>query len=203
MPKVNATQLPERIQKRIDELEAGIEVDAKDIRAVLTAEQQAQLAAAWAEQQQLRKAKRATTAAQQQALGWRSKSEVRLEILRQAKDRATGNIVKTFDEELRQADARRNRNYLDTYFAALDAMQDPQQASNQANNALTRAGLGRLDGQTVGRTGLNKRDREILQMEQELMQRTRSEMTADELEQQEILAEHERAVRERRKKRGF
>ena len=103
MPKVNATQLPERIQKRIDELEAGVEVDAKDIRAVLTAEQQTQLDAAWAEQQQLRKAKRATTAAQQQALGWRSKSEVRLEVLRQAKDKATGNIVKTFDEELRQA----------------------------------------------------------------------------------------------------
>ena len=99
MPKVNATQLPERIQKRIDELEAGIEVDAKDIRAVLTAEQQAQLDAAWAEQPQLRKAKPATTAAQQQALGWRSKREVRLEILRQAKAEAMGNIVKAFDDD--------------------------------------------------------------------------------------------------------
>lgn len=161
MPKVNDTHLPERIQKRIDELEAGIEVDAKDIRAVLTAEQQTQLDAAWTTQQTLRKGKRATTAVQQQALGWRSKREVRLEILRQAKVEAMGNIVKAFDDERKRNETRQSRIYLDTYFAALDLAEEPQQARNQANNSLTRAGLRRLDGQVV----VNKLSREVLQMD--------------------------------------
>jgi hypothetical protein len=203
MPKVNAIQLPERIQKRIDELKAGIEVDVKDIRAVLTVEQQVKLDAAWAEQQQLRKAKRATTPAQQQALGWKTKREVRLEILRQAVAEAMKNIVKAFDDERKRAEIRQVHVYFAAYGAAIDGGDEPQHAKNQANNALTRAGLARFDGQVVGHLGLNKRDREIRQMEQEFMEQARSEMTADELEQQDILAEHERSVRERRKKRGF
>ena len=203
MPKVNDTHLPQRIKKRIDELEAGIEVDVKDIRAVLTVEQLAKLDAAWAKQQQLRKAKRATTTAQQQALGWRTKREVRLEILRQAADEATKNLVKAFDDERKRAEIRQANIYFTTYGAAIDAREEPQQAKNQANNALTRAGLVRFDGQMVGHLGLSKRDKEIRQMEQEIMDQARSKMTADELEQQEIWDEHERSVLKQRKKRGF
>ena len=200
MPKVNATQLPERIRKRIDELEAGIEVDAKDIRAVLTAEQQMKLDAAWAEQQQLRKAKRATTPAQQQALGWKTKREVRLGILRQAVAEAMKNIIKAFDDERKRAEIRQVHVYFATYGAAIDAHHPPQQAIAQANNALTRAGLLRLDGKTIGHLGLNKRDKEIWQLENDILQRAMSEMTAEELEQHQLLAEHEAALAKRRRK---
>jgi len=44
MPKLNTEQLMERIQKRIHQLELGEEVAAKDIKALLNAEQQQQLA---------------------------------------------------------------------------------------------------------------------------------------------------------------
>ena len=39
MPKLNTEQLMERIQKRIHQLELGEEVAAKDIKALLNAEQ--------------------------------------------------------------------------------------------------------------------------------------------------------------------
>ena len=203
MPKLDGTHIIERLQGRLEELRSDREVAARDLRALLTEQQVIAMDAAWAEQQQLRKAKRATTPAQQQALGWKTKREVRLGILRQAVAEAMKNIIKAFDDERKRAEIRQVHVYFATYGAAIDAGEEPQHAKNQANNALTRAGLARFDGQVVGHLGLNKRDREIQQMEQEFMEQARSEMTADELEQQEILAEHERSVGERRKKRGF
>lgn len=200
MPKVNDTHLPERIRKRIAELEAGIEVAVKDIRAVLTLEQQAKLDAAWVEQQLLRKGKRATTAAQQQELGWKSKRELRIEALKIALSEADGNLLTAIQSKLRQADIRQLRIYMDTYGAAIDAGRDVQHAKSQANNALTRAGLQRMDGQEIGTAGLNERDRAIRQLEDALTERAKATMTAEELEQQQLLAEYERAVRDRRKK---
>ena len=43
MPKLNKEQLMERIQKRIHQLELGEEITAKDIKALLNAEQQQKL----------------------------------------------------------------------------------------------------------------------------------------------------------------
>ena len=43
MPKLNTEQLMERIQTRIHQLELGEEVAAKDIKALLSAEQQQKL----------------------------------------------------------------------------------------------------------------------------------------------------------------
>jgi hypothetical protein len=203
MPKVNNTQLPDRIKKRIAELEAGLEVDAKHIRAVLTPAQQEQLAAAWAEQQTLRKGKRAVTPEQQQALGWKTIRQVRLEILRLALAEAESNLTDAFADELRRAEIRQARIYMDTLGAAIDEGRNAVQARNQANNALTRSHLRRLDGQTVGNLGLTKRDMEIRQLEDAIKRRAESEMTAEEREQAEILAEHEKALNEKqRKSRG-
>ena len=50
MPKLNTEQLMERIQKRIHQLELGEEVAAKDIKALLSTEQQQQLVDALAAQ---------------------------------------------------------------------------------------------------------------------------------------------------------
>ena len=200
MPKVNNTKLPDRISKRIAELEAGLEVDAKHIRAVLTPEQQEQLAAAWAEQQGLRKGKRAVTPEQQQSLGWKTIRQVRLEILRLALAEAEINLTDAFADELRKAEIRQTRIYMDTLGAAIDEGRDAVQARNQANNALTRSHLRRLDGQTVGNLGLTKRDMEIRKLEEAIRRRTESEMKGEEREQAEILAEHEKVVIEKQKK---
>ncbi len=203
MPKVNDTHLPQRLQKRIAELEAGIEVAAVNIRAVLTPEQMAQLGAAWVAQQQLRKGKRATTAAQKAALGWKSLRDLRIEALKAALSEAERNLLTANQSELRLSDIRQLRIYMDTYGAAIDTGRDVQQAKTQANNALTRAGLQRMDGQKIGRIGLNERDREMQQLEDTLRKRAKDAMTAEELEQQQLLAEYERAVRDRQKKRRF
>jgi hypothetical protein len=86
MPKLCNIQIADRIRKRIAELESGKEIAAKDVRALLTDEQMARLDAAWQEQELLRMGKRAVTEEQKQALGWKSKREVRIEVFKQALD---------------------------------------------------------------------------------------------------------------------
>lgn len=58
MPQLNNLQRQDRIRRRIDELEQGQEVAARDIDNLLTTEEQEQLAAAWEGQRQLRKLKK-------------------------------------------------------------------------------------------------------------------------------------------------
>ena len=58
MPQLNNLQRQDRIRRRIDELEQGQEVAARDIDNLLTTEEQEQLAAAWEQQRQLRKLKK-------------------------------------------------------------------------------------------------------------------------------------------------
>ena len=47
MPQLTNLQRQDRIRRRIDELEKGVEVAARDIDNLLTTEEQEQLAAAW------------------------------------------------------------------------------------------------------------------------------------------------------------
>ena len=82
MPKLDGTHILERLKKRIEQLEAGDEIADKEIRSLLNDAQRADLDGAWAQQQQLRKNKRARTEQEQQALGWKSKRQVRIEVLK-------------------------------------------------------------------------------------------------------------------------
>ena len=58
MPKLNILHLESRIQERIAQLERGDALEARDINALLTKEQQHKLKESWAEQQRLRKVKK-------------------------------------------------------------------------------------------------------------------------------------------------
>lgn len=58
MPQLTNLQRKDRLRRRIDELARGMEVAARDIDNLLTTEEQEELAAAWAEQRQLRKLKK-------------------------------------------------------------------------------------------------------------------------------------------------
>ena len=145
MPKLDATHIAERLRSRLAELEAGAEVAAKDIRALLTLEQTAAMEAAWAEQQQLRKIKRAKTQEEKQQLGWKTKREIQIAAFQQAISDSDHNILGELRKMQDQADIRQARIYFETYGKAIDEGRDKEQAKSMANNALTRAGLQRMD----------------------------------------------------------
>lgn len=200
MPKLDGTQIADRLQGRHEEMRRGQEVAARDLRALLTAEQQAAMDAAWAAQQELRKKKRARTKEEEIELGWKTKREIQIEAYEKAVDEADAAMLATLEGLQEKAKVRQARIYLDSYFKATKDGKTPEVARNLANNDLTRAGLSRVDGQKIWHQ--SKRDREIWEMEQQILGRIRSEMTPEELEQIELWEEHEKALREKSKKLG-
>jgi hypothetical protein len=202
MPKLDGTQIAERLQSRLEKLQRGEEVAARDLRALLTTEQTAAMDAAWAEQQELRKKKRARTKEEEAALGWKNKREIQIAALNSALRDAEDAELAAWEQRLHDAEVRQGRVFLDELSKQLDAGVDMHTAKTRANNALTRAGLRRLDGRLIGTEGLPKRDKEIRAIENAILQRAESEMDDDEREQIELLREHEKAVLENRKKRG-
>jgi hypothetical protein len=68
VPQLTNLQRQDRIRRRIDELEQGVEVAARDIGNLLTTEEQEQLAAAWTEQRQLRNLKKPAELAEYEEL---------------------------------------------------------------------------------------------------------------------------------------
>ena len=190
MPKLNTEQLMERIQKRIHQLELGEEVAAKDIKALLNAEQQQQLVDALAAQVELKKIQRARTEEEKQALGWKSIREVRLDVLRCALNAANDDLLADYERRLKEKEVRQANMYLREYSEARKANKDIFAAQGAANNALTRAALPRIDEQDVN--SMSKRDGEVFALEAQLKERIRSEMTAEELEQLDMLEGMER-----------
>ena len=199
MPKLNTEQLMERIQKRIHQLELGEEVAVKDIKALLNAEQQQQLADTLAAQVELKKNKRARTDEEKQALGWKSIREVRLDVLRSALKAANDGLLADYERRLREKEIRQADIYLREYSKAREAEKSVFAAQGAANNALTRAALPRVDGQAV--RSMSKRDREVFALEAQLKERIRSEMTAEELEQLDMLDGVQRREKTPRKAR--
>lgn len=60
MPKLSSLQIFDKIEERLRDLEAGKELEAREINVLLTTQQQQQLKADWQAQQKLRKLKRPT-----------------------------------------------------------------------------------------------------------------------------------------------
>lgn len=202
MPKLDGTQIAERLQVRLEELRRGEDVAARDLRALLTAEQEAAMDAAWAEQQELRKQKRARTKEEEAALGWKAKRDIHIDALESALREAQDAEVAAWEKRGYDAEVRQGRVYFDELKKETDAGVDLKTAKIRANNALTRAKLKRLDGQMIGTQGLRPRDREIRAMEDALLEKALSEMDDYEREQYELGQEHEKALRERSKKLG-
>jgi hypothetical protein len=191
MPKLNTDVLIQRLQGRIAELEAGAEVAVKHIRALITDTQLKALDDALAEQVELKKAKRARTEEEKKALGWKTIREVRLEVLKNALAEANAGLLADYKRRMKAADVRQARIYFEAYGKARDEGKDIDAAKTWANNELTRAGLRRMDGLAVAHQ--NDRDREVNEMEDAIRARIKNEMTADELEQQQMLEDLERA----------
>ena len=192
MPKLNGTHIAERLRKRLAELEAGEEVAAKDIRVLLNDEQNAALEAAWAEQEKLRTGKRARSEAEQQALGIKSKRELRIAAFKSALQEAEEQEVGAWEERLHIASVRQARIYFEALKQAAIDGKDKQAAENWANNELTRAGLRRLDGQKA--RYICKRNQEVNEMEDALMSRIHTNMTAEGFEQVVLGEQYEKAT---------
>jgi len=145
MPKLDGTHLPGRIAERLADLKAGKEVAARDIKALLNDEQIAAMDAAWEEQQALRKGKRARTKEEERELGWKTKREIHIEAYERALKDADDGVLKEFERLQKEATKRQMRIYMDTMTEALKAGKDTDVAKNLTNNALTQAGLNRMD----------------------------------------------------------
>ena len=147
MPKLNGIHIFERLRERLEQLEAGEEIAAKEIRSLLTPEQQKELEDAWKEQQELRKGKRARTVEEEKELGWKTKREVRVEVFKRALKAADDGV----DKEFERLQVEATKRQLKIYFEALDEAKklgkDKTEAENYANNELARAGIRRMDYQ--------------------------------------------------------
>jgi len=164
MPKLDLTHIAERLQERLTDLKAGKEVASREIRALLNDEQLTLMSAAWAEQQALRKKKKARTKEEELALGWKTKREIHIEAYESALNEVNEQQGVAWKKKLSDAEIRQARIYFESYGKAIDDGKALNVAKNIANNNLTRAGLKRLDvEETVNR--LSKRDKEVNEME--------------------------------------
>lgn len=200
MPKLDGTHLPDRLAQRLADLKADKEVAARDVKALLSDEQITAMDAAWEEQQALRKVKRARTKEEERELGWKTKREIYIEAYENALSEANEDIGDALDERLERAEVRAARIYLDTYFAARDEGKEAYQAHLAANNELKRAHLAKVD---VAQTdAMTRRRDELDAMEDAIRAEIRKKMTPEELEQLEMLEEHERELAKGRGKAG-
>ena len=195
MPKLNNTHLSERIQEHITKMERGEEVEAKKDKTLLNEQQQKELKEALAQQQQLKKThKRPKTQEEKDAIGWKEIREVRLEIYRQALEQLSANVVDDIRELQRQREARAARVFMEAWSKAGKEGKVGSSAISAGNIALTRAGF-----TPQGHFGLTKRDREIKAFEEEFLKQSENELSEEEKEQLDLLREHEKAVKKRKK----
>ena len=120
-------------------------------------------------------------------------------MLRSALSAANDGLLADHERRLKEKEIRLADIYLREYLDARKADKSAFAAQGAANNALTRAALPRVDGQAV--RSMSKRDREVFALEAQLKERIRSEMTAEELEQLDMLEGVERREKTPRKAR--
>lgn len=191
MPKLNITHLPERLQKRLEQLERGEALEARDINVLLNDEQKQRLKKAWSEQQALRKKyKPPKTEAEQRKIGWKTIRDVRIEVYKQAIADTETNLLDGYRDELKRLEVKKARVFMD---AVSLAGKEGKNMLSAGNIALARAGFG------VTHSSVNQRDREVNAMEDALRKQFEAESSDEEKEQLVIVREHEDAVKKRKK----
>jgi hypothetical protein len=195
MPKLNNTHLPERIQEHIAKMERGEEVEAKKDKTLLNEQQQKQLKEALAQQQQLKKThKRPKTQEEKDAIGWKEIRDVRLGIYKQALEELNANVVDDIKKLQKQRETQAAKIFMEAWSKAGKEGKVGNSAISAGNIALTRAGF-----TPQGSIGLTKRDREIRAFEEEFLKQSENELSEEEKEQLDLVREHEKAVKKRKK----
>jgi len=195
MPKLDGTHIYERLRQRLEQLKNGEEVARRELETLLTTQQIEAWDAAWNEQKQLRKAKRARTKEEEAALGWKSKREITIEAIEAALNQAYDGLLDEFDRLLYKQEVRAAKIFMESYSNAIKEGREKHSAWLLANNDLTRAGLRRADGKDRMPAGLSERDKEIWHLEESIKKRLIAEMTEEERreweEQMDLLADIE------------
>ena len=197
MPKLNHFQITARLEARLAELESGVEIEARDIKVLLTDEQNELLDRLWDEQQLIRTTHKTKSKAEADGLVWKTKKEIRIDVYKQAIAEANNNALDEILKEQEASEVRAAKIFMDAYFEALDKDKDGMVAGNIA---LVRNGFKRIDNETR-RLGLNERDKEILAMENAIKDRLIKEMSADEFEQYQLAQEHENSINKARNRK--
>ena len=189
MPKINKLHVTDRLKKRIEQLENGDALEARDINALLNDAQREQLKRAWTAQQELRKEHRQPQSDDEKFnIGWKSIREVRLDIMREALAELEANLTDTLDILQQQREVKAARVFLDAY---VKAKADGKNSLSAANNELQRAGFRRTDKRSIGFR--SPRDLEIQNMEERIMAKIESEMSPEEREQLELARQFDEA----------
>ena len=195
MPKLNNTHLPERIQEHIAKMERGEEVEAKKDKTLLNEQQQKELKEALAHQQKLKKThKRPKTQEEKDAIGWKEIRDVRLGIYKQALEELSANVVDDIKKLQKQRETQAAKIFMEAWSKAGKEGKVGSSAISAGNIALTRAGF-----TPQGSIGLTKRDREIRAFEEEFHKQSENELSDEEKEQLDLVREHEKAVKKRKK----
>jgi CheY-like chemotaxis protein len=165
MPKLDNTHIADRLRERLADLKSDKEVAAREIKKLLNKEQLKAVEEEKAKQKILKKQKIARTKEQQKEFGYKSIREIYIEAYEKAIDEL--DEVGAWNKKLQDAEVRQMRIYMDSINQSLKDGKTHEQAKNIANNDLTRAGLARMDGQSINQY-LNKRDKEVFEMEAQL-----------------------------------
>ena len=189
MPKINNAHRLERLRERIKQIENDVEVDIRDINNLLTKEQQQLLKDLWTDEQANRKDK------SYKKEQWQSKKDIRLRVLRDVVQQLDDNLLEEIKKLQREREVKAARVFMDAF---VDAKKNNQNALSKANIALQRAGFKPID-RTVH--SISKRDKEVRDLEEQLLKQFEAEMTEEEREQRELLKETERAEERIRKGR--
>lgn len=121
MPQLNITHIVGRIQERREQLERGDALEARDINALLTKEQQQKLKDVWIVQQALCKIHKPLKSNEEaNKIGCKTIREVRLEIYKQALQEVQDGVGDGIEKLLHQSEVKASRIFLDAYFSAKD-----------------------------------------------------------------------------------
>ena len=169
MPKLEADHLIDRLNRRIEQLKNGELLVAKDINNLLNKAQRKCLKDNWSKQLELRKIhKTPKTEKEKKLINWKTIRKIRVEVLEQALAEAQDGLLESFEKRLVKKEAKRIRIFMDTVNKNIKEGVDKATAYSRANNELTKHGLRRLDNMITGKNRLNKRDREISEMEEKI-----------------------------------
>ena len=197
MPSLDHFQTVERLEKRLQQLESGEALEARDIKALLNEAQIAELETLWAEQQAIRKSHKTQAKAEADGLIWKTIRDVRIEVYKKAIAEAKRSYLDQILKEQNASEVRAAKVFMNAFSEALDKDKDGMVAGNIA---LVRNGFKRIDNETR-RLGLNQRDKEILAMENAIKDRIIRNMSAEELEQYELAQEHEKSIKKAQRRK--
>jgi len=203
MPKLNTLQIFERLENQINQMRNGEALALRDIKAILGWVGDEYVA--WIDeekdrQRELKKKHRKPTEQEKAELGIRTAQEILMEAQQRAMKHLRSVMLDELEKEQKEKEHRQARKFLAAYSEARNEDKDSDSAWLWANNELTRANLPRVDGIKVSTD--SRRDKEVWTMEDGLKAKFREEMTDDEREQQDLLAEVNGEIGKKTKKKA-